>query len=486
MNSFECRDLAVFFNPKSIALVGVSSGPSSFGGASFLHRFIEAGFSGTIYPINPRAPEIMGLKAWPNLSSLPRRPDLAIIAVQAAAVPDTLEECARLGIRHIHILSAGFGEIGTEQGRELEGKVAAIGRDRNLLIIGPNCMGPYAPAARLTAWGAVPGRDGRLGIISQSGGITQRLTEFACSLGVGVSKAVSIGNAAILDSPDFLEFMAKDDAIRVIALYLENIRDGRRLFELARAASPIKPMIMMKGGESERGAATVASHTGRMAGDAGMWRAFFAQTGVIQVAGMNEWMDTLLAFSCLPKPTPEPAAEGVFIVGGGGGNSVIFSDTCIREGLSVPTLSPRSMDKIRPIVPAAGSIAGNPLDLWEAFLRTDRLFSILEIAYDDPHIGMVVVDRLIPRIAFHSPQVPDTLPEIVDFIRSRPRAKPTVFVIDYDGGDPDLIAKGSLMRSRFCEAGIPAYPSFERAVKALANYRNYRKRLLTIGNKWLQ
>ena len=465
-------DLAGFFKPKSIAIIGVSRSAFSFGGMSFLNHFLKAGYPGTLYPINPRAADVQGIRAYPDLASLPEIPDLAMIAVQAAVVPPILEECGRLGIRHIHILSAGFGELGTEEGGTLERRVASIAAEHNLLVMGPNCMGPYCPAAKLTAWGAIPGRDGGLGIISQSGGITQRLTEQASSLGVGVSKAASIGNAAVLDSPDFLEYMAGDDDIDVIAMYLESVRDGRRLFELARATAPRKPIVLLKGGQTQVGAATVASHTGSMAGNQRLWNAFFEQTGVTPVSCMNEWADAILAFSSLP----ETGGDGLFIIGGGGGNSVIFSDGAVREGLAVPSLSPASMGKIRPIVPVAGSIAGNPLDLWETFVNGDRLCDLLDVAYHDPHIHMVIVDRLIPRIAFHSLEMPDPTPGIIDFIHTCDRRKPTVFTIDYDGGDLELNAKGATLRRRFCEAGIPAYPSFERAIRALAHFQRYHHR----------
>ncbi len=466
------RELGRFFKPESIAIIGVSRESMTFGGTSFLKRYLDAGYQGRLYPINPKAEEVLGAKAYPTLASLPEIPDLVMIAVRADLVPAALEECARRGARHIHVLTAGFSEIGTEEGRNLEKEVAAIARERNLLIIGPNCMGPYCPSVHMTAWGAIPGRDGSLGVISQSGGITQRFTEYVCSLGLGISKAASIGNACVLDSPDFLEFMASDDDIHLIAVYLESIRDGRRLFDLARDVSPRKPVIMLKGGQSPRGAATVESHTGRMAGDQKMWKTFFEQTGVVPVAGMNEWVDACLVFSLLPKTT----GKGVFIVGGGGGNSVIFSDTCIRAGLDVPVLSEAGMNRIRPLVPVAGSIAGNPLDYWAAFLMPELLFEVLDMAYKDPNISLVIVDRLIPRLAFHSPEIPDSVSEIAQFIKTHRQAKPTVFTVDYDGGDPELIRKGSALRSHFCEAGIPAFPSFERAVGALAHFTKYCRR----------
>jgi acyl-CoA synthetase (NDP forming) len=466
-------DLAGFFKPKSIAIIGVSRSPSSFGGMSFLHHFVTAGYSGVLYPINPRTAEIQGIKTYPDLTSLPEVPDLAMVAVKASDVPAVLEECGRLGIRHIHILSAGFSELGTEEGATLEKRVSSIAATYGLLLMGPNCMGPYCPVSRLTAWGAIPGRDGRLGIISQSGGITQRLTEHASSLGVGVSKAASIGNAAVLDSPDFLEYMAGDDDIDVIAMYLESVRDGRRLFELARDVTPCKPIILLKGGRTEIGAATVASHTGTLAGNQRLWNAFFKQTGVTPVSCMNEWVDAILAFSFLPKTE----GDSLFIIGGGGGNSVIFSDGAVGEGLAVPPLSPASMKRIRPIVPVAGSIAGNPLDLWESFVNGDRLCDLLETAYRDPHIHMVIVDRLIPRIAFHSPDMPDPTPGIIDFIHTCKKKKPTVFTIDYDGGDLELNAKGVVLRRRFCEAGILAYPSFERAIRAVGHFMRYHHQM---------
>jgi len=472
-NRHTSSDLAGFFKPRSIAIIGVSRSPSSFGGMSFLDHFLKAGYPGIIYPINPRAADVRGIRAYPDLASLPETPDLAMIAVQAGAVPAVLQECGRLGIRHIHILSAGFGELGTNDGMTLERRVASIAAEQHLLIMGPNCMGPYCPATKLTAWGAIPGRDGRLGIISQSGGITQRLTEQVSSLGVGVSKAASIGNAASLDSPDFLEYMDSDDDIDLIAMYLESVRDGRHLFDLARKVVPRKPVVLLKGGQTEVGAATVASHTGSMAGNRRLWNAFFEQTGVTPVSSMNEWADAILAFSSLPKA----GGDGLFIIGGGGGNSVIFSDIAVGEGLTVPQLSPASMERVRPIVPVAGSIAGNPLDLWESFVNGDRLCDLLDVAYRDPQIHMVIVDRLIPRIAFHSPEMPDPTPGIIDFIRTYKGRKPTVFTIDYDGGDMDLNAQGAALRRRFCEAGIPAYPSFERAIRALAHFQRYHRRL---------
>jgi acyl-CoA synthetase (NDP forming) len=462
-------ELEQFFNPKSIAIVGVSKGGFRFGGMSFLRKLQEAGFPGSIYPINPNATELGGLEAYPDLSSLPEVPDHAIVCVAARLVPSILEQCSRIGLRHIHVLTAGFRETATKQGIELESRIQSIAREKRLLVIGPNCMGPYSPSARLTAWGAIPGMSGPLGIISQSGAITQRLTEYCLSLGIGTDKAVSFGNATVLDESDFLEFMGADPKIRVIAMYLESVRDGRRFFRLAKEVNKSKPVIIWKGGETEAGAATAASHTGALSSEWRIWEALFRQTGTTSVRSMDEWAETILAFARLPAPD----AKGVFVMGGGGGNSVANGDACIKEGLDVPRLSEVTMESLRESVPAAGSIAGNPLDMFRIFQDAAYLGEILDLADRDPAIGMVIIERVIPRNIFHLPDLPDPTPETIRVLKSKSRPKPTVFSVDSGGGDPDLAQRGAALRAQFCNAGIPAYPAARRAARALARLHRY-------------
>jgi acyl-CoA synthetase (NDP forming) len=464
--------LEPFFKPRHIAIVGVSQSLSSFGGISFLEKLQKVGFPGTLYPINPKATEIRGLAAYPSLSSLPVVADLAMVCVAARDVPAVLEECGRIGLRHIHILTSGFKETGTEEGRQLENQIAFIAKEKGLLVIGPNCMGPYCPASGLTAWGAIPGARGPLGVISQSGFIAQRLTEYAYFLGIGTDKAVSVGNEAVLDSLDFLEFMSQDDNIRVIALYIESMRNGRRFFELAREIGKKKPIIVLKGGETEVGIRTAASHTGGMAGKQKIWEAVFHQTGAIHVSSVDEWMDAVFAFTLLPPPS----SRGVFLVGIGGGPGVVYGDTCLREGLDVPSPSSDTTEKLREMVPGAGSIAGNPLDDWHTSVDPAYLGAILDLISQDPAIGMIIVDRLIPREAFHAAALVDSTPATIQQVRQRSNRKPVVFVVDSEGGDPELAAQGASLRAKFGKAGIPAYPSVKRAARALIHlYRHYNR-----------
>jgi acyl-CoA synthetase (NDP forming) len=465
-------DFQKFFNPAQIAIIGVSTGDYKLGGMSFLIKLQEGGYAGKLYPINPKAKQIRNIKAYPDLLSLPEVPDLAIVCVAARFVPSILEDCARIGLNHIHILTSGFKETGLEDGKRLEERIVAISKTNGLKVIGPNCMGPYCPSSNITAWGAIPGLSGSVGIISQSGGLTQRLTEYTCSLGIGVEKAVSFGNAAVLDSTDFLEVMAEDEKIRIIAMYLESVKNARRFLEVAREVSKKKPIILWKGGESEAGAATAASHTGGMSGAQKLWEAFCRQTGVVHVRSMDECVDAIMALSLLPAPV----GNGVFLIGGGGGNSVAYSDTFNREQFEVPQLSESSMDFLRRSVPIAGSIAGNPLDMWRTFIDAAYLAEVLELGYKDPAISIIVVDRLIPRMAYHFPDLADPTPEIITFIKNRRPAKPTVFTIDSDGGDPDLAETGTRLRAQFCKAGIPAYPSAQRAARALYHLYLYHAR----------
>ena len=468
MNNFQ-TDLDALFHPESVAIVGVPRGENRFGGMSFLTRLQEGAFSGRLYPVNPKADELAGLKSYPNISSLPEVPELTVICISAKYVETVLEECARVGARHIHIFSSGFKEIGTKEGRRLEDRITSISRKNGLRVIGPNCMGPYCPSSGLTSWGAIPGRSGPLGIISQSGGITQRLTEYVYSLGIGTEKAVSFGNAAVLDVMDFLAYMAGDDTIQVIAMYLEGVTDARQFMELAREVNRKKPVVIWKGGETEVGARTVASHTGSIAGRQSLWQSFFRQTGVTQVFSLDEWVDMIMAFSLLPPP----AGKGVFVIGGGGGYSVAHGDTCVQAGLSVPLLSETTMESLKRSVPEAGSIAGNPLDMWRTFEDTAYLLEVLKMGYEDPNIDMIMVDRLIPTRAFHMPSAPDPTREIAELVNAGQCKKPTVITVNSGGGDTDMAAKGTAIRSGFTHAGIPAYPSLDRAAKALFNLNRY-------------
>jgi acyl-CoA synthetase (NDP forming) len=460
------------FHPKSIAIVGISRTYSGLGGQFFLKNVQRAQFPGKIYLINPTAGEISGMKTYPSISALPEAVDLAIVCVPAQFVPRVLEECSRKGVRNIHILSSGFKELGTPDGIGLEEEVRRVSIQGGLKVIGPNCMGLYVPKSRLMLWGQMPATAGSMAFLSQSGTLTQRISEHGHFTGMGISKAVSFGNAAVLDSPDYLEYLAEDDETRVIGLYLESVRDGRRFLEVARRANQKKPMVLWKGGETSSGAGAVASHTGTLAGEDRVWENGLRQAGITRARSLEEVVGTAMAFLYLPPPK----GRRLFILGGGGGNSVYYADICMRMGLQVPPLTGDTRDKISGMVPSVGSFARNPVDTWRAFYDPEYMSRMLEIVFEDPALDMILLDRLIPRMTFASPEEKDTSQITIQYLRENRHRKPLVAVVDGAGEDPYLAGESAGLRQRYCRAGIPAYPSLPLAAQALARVAAYYER----------
>jgi len=458
----------IFF-PESLAIVGISRTYSGLGGQSFLKNLQRAGYPGRIYLIHPTAREINGLPVYPNLAALPEAVDLAIVCVPAKLIPSVLEECRRKGIHNLHILTSGFKELGTLEGSHLEREIQRVALKGKLNIIGPNCMGPYVPASRLMLWGQIPANPGFLAFLSQSGTLTQRVTEHAHFTGMGLSKAVSFGNAAVLDSTDYLEYLAEDPETKVIGLYLESVRDGRRFLNLARRINAEKPLVLWKGGETPSGAGAVASHTGTLAGEDKIWENGLRQAGITRARSLEEVVGTAMAFLYLPP------AKGrrLFILGGGGGNSVYYADICIRTGLQVPPLLGETREKLTALVPAVGSFARNPVDAWRAFHDPDFMRRILDVVFEDPDLDLIIVDRLIPRMAYASPEEKDTTQMVIAYLRENRFQKPLAVVVDGSGEDPFLSAEAARLRQRFCQAGVPAYPSLPFAAQALAHLVAY-------------
>lgn len=457
------------FHPQSLAIVGISRTYTGLGGQFFLKNLKRAEYPGRIYLINANASEIDGMRAFPSISTLPEAVDLAMVCVPAQSVPSVLEECSRKGVYNIHILSSGFKELGTADGVRMEKEVQDQAFRGKLNIIGPNCMGPYVPKSRLMMWGQIPARQGSLAFLSQSGTLAQRMSEHANFMGMGISKAVSFGNAAVLDSTDYLEYLADDEETKVIGLYLESVRDGQPFLKVARRVNQTKPLVLWKGGETSSGAGAVASHTGTLSGEDRIWENGLRQAGITRVRSLEEVSGAAMALLNLPPP----GGRRLFILGGGGGNSVYYADICIRLGLRVPPLKGETREQITALVPAIGSFARNPVDAWKSFYDPDFMRRILEVVFEDPDLDMVILDRLIPRMTYAVPQAKDTTPETIEYLQKNRFRKPLVAVIDGSGEDPFLAAEAARLRQGYCQAGIPAYPSLPLAARALAHLAAY-------------
>lgn len=383
--------LDYIFRPRSIAVVGASSNPFN-SGHMFLMSFLSYGFKGDIYPVHPELSEVEGLRCYPNIKDIPGPVDYVFSCIPARFTPGLVEDCVAKGVRVVAFFTAGFSESGEPGGKELEAELVRIARAGGVRLIGPNCIGIYSPSAGLSPSPDFSRQSGQVGLLAQSGGITCYLVRELNMRGVYLSKAVSYGNACDINESDLLEYFAGDPGTKVVAAYIEGVRDGKRFARALREAAQTKPVMLLKGGRTAQGAVTAASHTAALAGSATVWDAVVRQAGAIQVDTPGELVDLV----CLLVHMPLPKGRRTGILGLGGGASVLAADDCTRSGLILPPLSAQVEQKLRSLVPAAGNIFGNPLDTQairaglEGFTQTAKVFCsfedfdvlLLHLAYD--------------------------------------------------------------------------------------------------------
>ncbi|UCB42719.1 MAG: CoA-binding protein [Dehalococcoidales bacterium] len=472
----EPHELDTMFYPDSVAVVGASANPLSWGGTSFLSRLQKLEFPGELYPVNPRDTEILGLKAYPSVRSIPNPPDLAIIAIPASAVPQVLKDCVANGVKNVHIFSSGFAETGLEEGRRLDEEITAIIQKGGLRVVGPNCMGLYIPKSKLAYWGAEPTGSGPVAFLSQSGGHAEMLSEYAQDLGVYFSKVISFGNARGLQAVDFLEYLAQDPETSIITMYLEGIREGNRFVQLIKSINRTKPVIIWKGGLTESGSRAVASHTGSLAGEERMWDAFFTQTGAVRVNSLQEIVDVVMAFLYLQPPR----GRRTLLIGGGGGNSVAMADICNQEGLEVPHLAEETRQQLNTFISLAGNSARNPVDAWMLQNNVDLFRRALELSVADPVIDLVILDKYIwgedddegPGNSQEAEKVGDF---IIDFAKNNRFGKPVVLALNGRLNAPDSATSTAELWRKFALAGVPTYISQQSASRALSSFIGYHQ-----------
>lgn len=473
----EVHTLDTMFHPKSVAIVGASSNPLAWGGTSFLKRLQKLGFDGSLYPINPNDTEIQGLKAYPDVRSLPEPPDLVIIAIPAPAVSQVLEDCIATGVKNVHIFTSGFAETGLEEGHILDAKITEIIQQGGLRVVGPNCMGLYVPRSKLAYFGAEPVGSGPVALISQSGGHAEMLTDYAQDLGVYFSKVISFGNARGLQVIDFLEYLAQDPETSIITLYLEGIKDGNRVTRLIRSINRTKPVIIWKGGLTESGSRAVASHTGSLAGEGRVWDTFFAQTGAVRAGSLTEIIDMAMAFLHL-KPS---CGKRTLLIGGGGGNSVAMADICSREGLEVPRLAEETRKELNTFIRLAGSSARNPVDAWMLQENVNLFRRALELAVADPVIDLVILDKYVwndeddDRPSEGSQNAAKMNDFLIDFARNNRFGKPVVLSLNGRANAPQSAVSVAKLCRQFAQAGVPTYVSQQNAARALARFVEYHQ-----------
>jgi acyl-CoA synthetase (NDP forming) len=374
------------FEPESVAVVGVPREPRP--GQLFLQALLDPGYGGRIYPVNPNADEILGLRCYPSVTSLPEAVDLAIIVVPTAHAASVVRECAEKGVKAAIVFTAGFSELGTEEGRERAAELMAAARDGRPRMVGPNCMGVYVPKTGLGTFPGLPSEQGPIAFVSQSGSLSNRMAWTGSERGLAFSKVISVGNQADLEISDFLEYLAEDPETEIISAYIEGARDGRRLWRALRAAGQRKHLVVWKVGRTQSGARAASSHTGSLAGEAAIWAGLLRQAGAIQVRDMDELFDIIVALRHIGRPRGRRMA----IVTGPGGPAVSAADACEEAGLVLAELSESTKQRLGRFVPSAGTSVRNPVDVGLQLGRAAELYlRSLEATAADPGVDAVVV-----------------------------------------------------------------------------------------------
>ena len=351
-------NLDAVFAPTSVAVVGASEDATKWGG-SVMGNLLEGGYEGSLYPINPRGGTIFGVPVYTGLEALPKTPDLVIVALGGARAAGVVAACGRSGVPAAIVIAAGFGEAG-EEGAALQLELSRAAEENGVTLVGPNCMGVLCTSSQLSAVGFVTLRPepGPVSVVSQSGNIGTQLLMTAERRGVGIEKFVSSGNQAATDANDLLEYLAGDPRTGVVVMYLEGVDSGRRFYELARAMTSYKPLIVLRGGMSASGRRAASSHTGALAGSAEVFKAAVRQAGVILADDADDALDvaSLLAYQ------PLPAGSRVAVVTLGGGWGVLTADALAESGLRLAELPPEVLAAVDELLPPFWS-HGDPIDL---------------------------------------------------------------------------------------------------------------------------
>lgn len=465
--------LAPFFRPRTVAVIGASRDPTKIGYA-VVDNLISCGFQGRVYPINPKAGDILGLKAYGSVLEVPDAVDLAVIAVPAPLVASVLEDCGRKGVGGVIVITAGFGEVGGE-GRKAERQLKEITRQYAMRLLGPNCMGIVDTIIPLNASFAegMPAR-GHISFMSQSGALAEAVLDWASAENIGFARFVSLGNKADLDELDFIKAWGQDEHSRVILAYLEDIRDGAEFMTLARQVTRDRqtPIIAIKSGTTTAGTRAVSSHTGSLAGSERAYDAAFKQAGVIRADSVETLFDYSLAFAYQPLLRGNRLA----IVTNAGGPGILATDATERAGLHIANLSAETIRQLREQIPGIAS-ALNPIDVRGDAFETQYDIA-LRLALADSNVDGVLV-ILTPQKLTRIQETARVIVQIVAEMRERTQAStPSV------GSEiPAKPVLACFMGEERVKAGIailndqrvPNYPFPERAIASFRAMWQYRQ-----------
>lgn len=439
MSSFD-----FLFKPKTVALIGASHTGKKLGGV-ILKNLLK--FKGRVYPVNPKYNELMGLKTFSSIREIPEPVDLSLIIRPASEITEILREHKNIAKCAV-IMSSGFAEVGHA---ELQDEIKKIGEEIGVRILGPNCMGVYNPYQNLDTFFLPPERvsrprKGNVGVVSQSGAILHCLFGIMRASNIGISRAVTYGNAVDIDESDMYEYFAYDKNTDVVISYIESVRDGRRFIEKGKLLSEKKSLMILKSGKGPGGQSAAYSHTGRLAGRYEVFSSLLRQYAIREVKDFDELIDNAKALS-YQRPSK---GNRVLIVTNGGGSGVLAADECMRQGFEITNLSEEKVRKLRQIFPDF-YVIHNPLDL-TAQVKDQDYISVLNELKDD-YDGFIII--ALTGVVGITPALAGILKKFKEEVN-----KPVVFHTSCSSESGKLI--GLLEK-----AGIPSFSSPERTVRGL-------------------
>jgi acetyltransferase len=450
--------LETLLYPKSIAVIGASRSPEKVGYA-VLANLVNGGFKGAIVPVNPGATEILGLKCYKSLDEYKGKIELSVIVVAGKFVKDALRQSIDAGAKSVIVITAGFKEVGAA-GAAAEKELVEICRAAGVRMVGPNCLGVLNTDHSMNATFApsVP-PPGKISVISQSGALCVAILDWAAESKLGLGKVISFGNKADLNEVDFIQTLAEDKETRVIAGYLESIKEGDKFLRIAEQAASVKPVVILKVGITSAGAKAASSHTGSLAGADIAYGAAFKRAGVIRAENFEALFDYATAFAMQPLP----AGDRVAIITNAGGPGIMAADAAEGLGLKMVSPSPASVEKLKACMPASAAF-GNPIDVI-GDAEPDRYVKAFEIMQDDEKIdGIIVVV---------TPQNMTRPLELAEKLAAAHKGKKPVLAAFMGGTE---VAAG---KEKLQAVGIPNYPSPDRAVtafRAMCDYAAWRGR----------
>jgi acetyltransferase len=452
--------LDTFFAPKSVAVVGATETPGTVG-RTIVWNLISSSFGGTIYPVNPKRPSVLGIKAYPNLSAIPEVVDLIVVVTPAVTAPGIIKEAVDLGIKSAIIISAGFKETGPE-GVELERQIMEHARRGNMRIIGPNCLGVMSPTTGLNAtFASTIARRGSVGFISQSGALCTAILDWSLRENVGFSAFVSIGSMLDVDWSDLIYYLGDDPHTKSIVIYMETIGNARAFLSAAREVAMTKPIIIIKPGRTEGAAKAAASHTGSLTGSDEVLEVAFRRSGVLRVNSIAE----LFYMAEVLGKQPRPQGPRLTILTNAGGPGVLATDALISNGGELAKLSDETMKAFDELLPAAWS-HNNPVDIL-GDASPERYGKALEIAAKDPNSdGILVI--LTPQAMTDPTKTAEVLAPY-----SQSLGKPVIAT--WMGGDE--VSPGERLLNK---ASIPAFPYPDTAARVFDYMAHYADNLRSL------